>query len=106
MTRLRRLTDYHQRFAPDLLRRELERRSEASPTIASEKMQYLQRCKSNLSEHLRQYLTWRYEEQVPLEEMASRSGRSVAAIKKQLWKIRQVLHECVQRQLLANGDNV
>ncbi|MDG2013414.1 MAG: sigma-70 family RNA polymerase sigma factor [Pirellulaceae bacterium] len=105
ITRLRRVADYHTKYAPDLMRRELERRSELSPNTASEKIQHLQKCKSNLGENLRQYLTWRYEEQVPLEEMASRSGRSVTAIKKQLWKIRQLLHECVQRQLLANGDN-
>jgi RNA polymerase sigma-70 factor (ECF subfamily) len=59
----------------------------------------------SLTEPLRRYLAWRYDEGIPLEEMAVRSGRSVAAVKKQLWSLRQSLKLCVERRMaLAEGS--
>jgi len=104
ITRQRRVADYHSRYAPDLLRRELERQSELSPDDVPERLSSLQHCLSQLDSQLQRFLIWRYEEQIPLETMSSRSGRSVAAVKKQLWKIRRVLHECIQRQSAIGGS--
>ncbi|MBL6705100.1 MAG: hypothetical protein ISQ06_03245, partial [Planctomycetaceae bacterium] len=56
-------------------------------------------CLQSLGEHLRRFVNWRYDEEIPLEEMAARSGRSVAAVKKQLWKIRQSLQQCVETRM-------
>ncbi len=105
ITRQRRVADYHNRYAPDLLCRELEGQSELSPNDIPERLSHLQHCVSKLENHLQRFLVWRYEEQIPLETMSSRSGRSVAAVKKQLWKIRRVLQECVQRQNATGGSS-
>lgn len=104
LSRLRRVADYHVRYAPDLLQRELERRSLESPEIEAIRLEHLQTCLGGLTEHLHRFIKWRYMEEIPLEEMAARSGRSVAAVKKQLWKLRRKLHECVKARMTAEGE--
>ncbi|WP_146429956.1 sigma-70 family RNA polymerase sigma factor [Blastopirellula retiformator] len=104
LTRLRRLADYHARYAPDLLQRELQRRGEEPPELVATRLDHLQECVDSLADHLRRFVTWRYDEEIPLEEMAARSGRSVAAVKKQLWQIRQKLQQCIEtRMTTAEG---
>ena len=103
MTRLRRVADYHARYAPDLLQRELDRRSSGPPEIHEERLIYLEECLGKLGEHLRRFIRWRYEDGIPLDEMAARSGRSVPAVKKQLWKLRRVLHECIEDRMAEEG---
>lgn len=98
-TRLRRIADYHARYGPDLLQRELDRRADEPPEIWSVKLELLQKCLETLGEHSREFVKWRYEEEIPLEEMSTRSGRSVAAIKKHLWSLRQQLHHCIKTRL-------
>lgn len=102
-TRLRRIADYHARYGPDLLQRELDRRCDEPPEMWTTRLEYLQSCLDSLGDHLRQFVRWRYEEEIPLDEMAERSGRSVPAVKKQLWKIRQRLHQCVETRMAAEG---
>lgn len=100
LTRLRRVADYHARFAPDLLQRELDRRSSVSPPeLQQDRLDYLSDCLDSLGEHLRRFVTWRYDEEISLEEMSNRSGRSIAAVKKQLWKLRRKLHECIESKM-------
>jgi RNA polymerase sigma-70 factor (ECF subfamily) len=103
-TRLRRIADYHTRYAPDLLQRELERRNAEPPEILTRRIEHLKACLETLGEHLRQFVTWRYVEEIPLEEMAVRSERSVPAVKKQLWLLRQKLLQCVEARLAAEGE--
>lgn len=106
LTRLRRVADYHARFAPELLERELERRC-LEPTEQDQlKLDYLKKCLASLGENLRRFVTWRYDEGIPLEEMATRTGRSIGAIKKQLWQIRRKLQECVEKRMKAEGEAV
>ena len=103
-TRLRRVADYHSRYAPDILCRELERRQEDPPEKILERLDCLEACLSQIEGPSRRFLTWRYEEEIPLEEMATRSERSVAAVKKVLWKLRRKLCDCIlDRMELANG---
>lgn len=102
-TRLRRIADYHARYGPELLDRELERRSDETPELWTLRLEHLQRCVEALGEPLRRFVTWRYEEEIPLEEMVERSGRSLAAVKKQLWKIRQQLQQCVEARMAGAG---
>jgi len=103
-TRLRRVADYHTRYAPDLLQRELERRSEQPPELVLARLDHLRECLKSLGAHLRQFISWRYEEEISLEEMAARSGRSVAAVKKQLFLVRKKLQECIcRREAAAEG---
>ena len=104
VSRLRRIADYHVRYAPDLLQRELERRSSEAPELQESRLDHLQTCLGGLGEHLRRFITWRYAEEIPLEEMAARSSRSVAAVKKQLWKLRRKLHACVEARMAAEGE--
>ena len=101
-TRLRRLADYHTRFAPDLLDQELERRTELPPETTSERFGHLSGCLKEMSESAQRFVQWRYSEDLPLEEMAQRTGRSIGAIKKQLWVIRQKLRECVDFKMITD----
>lgn len=104
VTRLRRVADYHARYAPDFLQRELERRSSEPPELQQARLDHLKTCLGMLAERLRRFITWRYEEEIPLYEMAARSGRSVAAVKKQLWQLRRKLHECVEARMAREGE--
>jgi len=100
-TRLRRVADYHTRYAPDLLRRELDRRSAEPSELWQTRLEHLRVCLENLSEQARRFIAWRYEEEIALEEMAARSGRSVPAVKKQLWVLRRKLQECIELRMVA-----
>jgi len=100
-TRLRRVADYRSRYGPDLLQRELDRRGSAPPDLWATRMDYLPGCLETLGEHVRRFIVWRYDEGIPLEEMATRSGRSVVAVKKQLWLARRKLHECIETRMAA-----
>lgn len=104
VSRLRRVADYHVRHAPDLLQRELERRGSEPPELQETRLEHLQLCLGQLGENLYRFIKWRYVEEIPLEEMAARSGRSVAAVKKQLWKLRRKLHACVEARMAAEGE--
>ena len=104
-TRLRRVADYHSRYAPEIFAQALDRRVAETPALAEAWLDSLRECVQSLTEPLRRYLAWRYDEGIPLEEMAVRSGRSVAAVKKQLWSLRQSLKLCVERRMaLAEGS--
>jgi RNA polymerase sigma-70 factor (ECF subfamily) len=94
-TRRRRLADYHSRFAPDLIERELQRRAEGPAEAAAELVERLRGCLERLGDGGRRFLRWRYEDDLPLAEMAERTGRSVAAMKKQLFLLRQKLQQCI-----------
>lgn len=98
-TRLRRIADYHSRYAPDLLARELDRRAARLPAEQDEQLSRLRSCLDAVDDDRRRFLAWRYDEAIPLAEMAERSGRSVAAVKKLLWLLRRQLQECIERQL-------
>ena len=106
LTRLRRVADYHARFAPELLERELERRCQEPAEADREKLDHLKKCVASLGENLRRYVSWRYDEEISLEEMANRTGRSVGAIKKQLWQIRRKLQQCIEERMKAEGNAV
>lgn len=95
-SRLRRIADYRSRYTPELLARELDRRSSEQPEAVATRLEYLKQCVESLEEHLSQYLSWRYRDEISLEEMAQRSSRSVGAVKKQLWSLRQKLKECIE----------
>ena len=105
VTRLRRVADYHARYGLDLLQRELDRRSNERPELEEARLGHLRKCVETLGEHLTRFITWRYDEEIPLDEMASRSRRSVAAVKKQLWKIRQMLQKCIEDRMAIEGES-
>ncbi|UUO07173.1 sigma-70 family RNA polymerase sigma factor [Blastopirellula sp. J2-11] len=95
-TRIRRVADYRSRWASDLLSRELERQQSETPELFGIRLQNLKLCLESLGDSLRQFVDWRYRDEISLEEMSERSGRSVAAVKKQLWLLRNKLRKCVE----------
>ena len=99
--RLRRLADYHSRLRPNLLARELERRAQEPDERTSERLAHLRACVAAMGESARQFLHWRYEDEITLEEMESRSGRSIPAIKKQLFLLRRKLQQCIEDKLAS-----
>ncbi len=104
-TRVRRVADYHTRYGHDLLEKELQRRDAGQPLEVPEtQLDRLHKCLNQLGEHLRRFIRWRYEEEIPLVEMAERSGRSIPAVKKQLWKLRRTLQMCIETQMSAEGE--
>lgn len=105
LTRLRRIADYHTRFAPELLQRELDRRSSSTAELQELRLTQLKTCVESLDEQANRFIAWRYSEGIPLDQMASRSGRSVAAVKKQLWKIRRQLQSCVEGRMATAGES-
>mgnify|MGYP006119061057 CR=1 FL=1 len=105
LTRLRRIADYHTRFAPELLQRELDRRSSSTAELQELRLTQLKTCVESLDEQANRFIAWRYSEGIPLDQMASRSGRSVAAVKKQLWKIRRQLQSCVEGRMATVGES-
>ena len=104
-TRLRRVAHYHAQYGLDLLQRELDRRRNEPPELEQARLEHLKKCVETLGDHLTRFITWRYDEEIPLDEMASRSGRSVAAVKKQLWKIRRTLQECIENRMAVERES-
>ncbi|HVE40150.1 MAG TPA: sigma-70 family RNA polymerase sigma factor [Planctomycetota bacterium] len=96
-TRLRRTADYHRRYAPIALAEELERRA-AAAAAPSDRLDRLRACMGGLNPQAREILGQRYREELPLEEISRRSGRSVGALKKYLFTLRARLHECIARK--------
>lgn len=103
VTRLRRLADYHSRYASEFLQSELERRAGTMSIEVSERANHLRACLDELNVDARRFIEWRYTEEIPLQSMAERTGRSVAAIKKQLWLLRQKLQACVEQKLATEA---
>ncbi|MDP6524479.1 MAG: sigma-70 family RNA polymerase sigma factor [Kiritimatiellia bacterium] len=103
-TRLRRIADYHARYELNLLELEQEKRLDEPPEHQVMRLDHLKTCMESLGEHVRRFVTWRYDECIPLDVMAERSGRSVAAVKKQLWKVRRKLHDCIESKMTAQGS--
>jgi len=98
MTRQRRVADYRSRWASDLLSRELQH-GEEHPELFELRLEHLRHCLGKLGASMMQFVKWRYREEISLEEMAERSGRSVAAVKKQLWLVRNKLRKCVEHRV-------
>ncbi len=105
VTRLRRVADYHSRYAPDLLQLELQRQRESPPDLLATRLDHLRQCVKGLGQSLSRFLHWRYYDELPLEEMARLSGRSVAAVKKQLWLLRQQLQRCIATRMAAATES-
>ncbi|MFH5802635.1 sigma-70 family RNA polymerase sigma factor [Alienimonas sp. DA493] len=106
-TRLRRVADYHSRYAPlalaDALARQVERDRLERASEHEAKLGHLQTCLGTLDDGARRLLAWRYRDELPLEQIADRTDRSVGAIKKNLHLLRKKLHECVRLKTAAEA---
>lgn len=70
---------------------------------AEERRVHLRRCVAELPSHLRDIIRWRYLEELPIAQLASRLRKSVAAVEMILVRLRRALRECVDRRLV--GEN-
>lgn len=104
LTRLRRLADYHSNFTADFMQEFIARSDDDSLNLWELRLEHMRECLKTLSSGLQQYIKWRYEEQISIDQIAAASGRSNSAVKKQLWQIRQKLFQCIeQRMTLSRG---
>ncbi len=105
MTRLRRHADYHSRYLPHALAEELARRAESDSNDEENesRLRALGECVAKLPSADQRLLRERYASNIPLAEIAGRMRRSVGALKKHLFVLRQKLHDCVIRELAARG---
>ncbi len=76
---------------------EIDRRAEGLDRRA----EALRDCLHQLPEAHRKVIVWRYYEDCGIEEIATKSRRSVEAVYQLLSRIRGVLNDCVSRQLAA-----
>jgi RNA polymerase sigma-70 factor (ECF subfamily) len=74
---------------------EIDRRADT----LDHKAEALKICLRKLPEAHRKIVVWRYYEDCGVEEIAAKSERTVEAVYRLLSRIRQVLNECVSRQL-------
>jgi RNA polymerase sigma-70 factor (ECF subfamily) len=74
---------------------EIDRRAE----VLDRKADALRLCLRKLPEAHRKIVVWRYYEDCGIEEIATKSERTVEAVYRLLSRIRSVLNECVSRQL-------
>jgi RNA polymerase sigma-70 factor (ECF subfamily) len=71
---------------------------EAAPELDESRARALRECVSLLPAGPRAVLRMRYDRDTPLEAIARRIGKSLAAVKFQLFAIRRKLRECVERK--------
>lgn len=102
-TGLRRRADYHSRFSHDLLARELERRAADPAGITEDRLRHLATCLERVPDLERKVLEWRYREQLPIEAMAAKLGRSAGALKKLLWVLRGKIRDCIESKMAAEA---
>lgn len=97
-----------QRFARERVQRErftawqLEEWTAAAPEPSAE-AEHLLACVGELPEPLRQLVALRYQEERSGEEIAARLGRSAVWVRVSLFRVRQLLRECVGRKAAPAG---
>jgi len=69
----------------------------------NDRLVHLERCVEQLPEKVRQVLRLRYWQVLPVQEIAERLGKSVAATGMILHRARRQLRECVERRLAKEG---
>jgi RNA polymerase sigma-70 factor (ECF subfamily) len=58
----------------------------------------LRECRETLPEHSRALLAMRYAEQLEVETIAARIGRSIEAVRQTFWRIRGALRDCIEKK--------
>lgn len=59
----------------------------------------LQACLESMTDPVRRLLQQHYNDGTDLQTIAQQLGRTAGAVKKQLFSIRRVLHDCIRRRL-------
>jgi RNA polymerase sigma-70 factor, ECF subfamily len=97
LTRLTRQRDVRARHWPLIAYEELLRRCEQDP-VNDTRLTSLRTCLERLSPGARTMLELRYHQDLDSDAIAEQTGRTSAAIRKQLSLIRRSLHECMAQQ--------
>jgi RNA polymerase sigma-70 factor, ECF subfamily len=87
------------RYLEHVLATGLEARTDEPLELQETRIAALRSCEEQLSENSRALLAERYTRETPLDVVATRFGKTVAAIKFQLFTIRHKLRDCVRRKL-------
>lgn len=100
-----------QRFARERVQLErfaawqLEDWTAAAPEPSAE-AEHLIACVGELPEPLRQLVALKYQEERSGEEIAARLGRSAVWVRVSLFRVRQLLRECVERKAAPAGPEI
>jgi RNA polymerase sigma-70 factor (ECF subfamily) len=103
LRKARRETEGQGRYLARVVAQALEADLEAGSDLEERRARALRECLEPLPAHLRQLVEMRYGREAPVAEIARGVGRSVAAVKFQLFDLRRKLRECVTRRL-ATGE--
>ena len=101
-TRLRRQADYHSRFVPMAIARQMERRL-ADDDAEDQRLPYLRECLGQVKASSRELIRHRYEKDLSMKEIAAAVKRTAGAVRKELCLIRKQLHECIEQKLALCG---
>ena len=97
-TRLRRQADYHSKFLPVAIARQMERRL-ADEEVENDRLIHLRECLEQVRSSSRELIRRRYEDGLSMNEIAARLKRTAGAVRKELCLIRKQLHECIERKM-------
>lgn len=97
-TRLRRVSDYHAKYVPEVLARQNQAQLEIGDD-EDERLVHLTDCLDAMPDRAREVLRRRYEKNQSSQEIASALDRSAGAVRKQLCLLRQQLHECISLKM-------
>ena len=103
-THLRRRADYHSRFVPVAIARQLEKRL-ANDETEDERLTYLGECLEQVKESSRELIRRRYEEDLSMTDIAAAVKRTVGAVRKELCLIRKQLHQCIEQKMALDASN-
>lgn len=101
-TKLRRQADYHSRFVPVAIARQMEKRL-AEEEAEDQRLPYLRQCLEQVKDSARALLRHRYEEDLSMKDIASGLKRTAGAVRKELCPIRKQLHECIEKKMALEG---
>ena len=100
-TRLRRQADYHSRFVPVAIARQMEKQL-VEGEADDQRVLFLRECLAKVKASARELIRRRYEEDLSMNEIAAKVNRTAGAVRKELCLVRQQLHDCVERKLALN----
>jgi len=72
--------------------------------MEEDRVDALRDCTAQLDERAREVLRMRYTGEASIAAISQQTGKSISAIKFQLFRIRQILRDCVNRKLGLQGS--
>lgn len=78
--------------------------SERSAETASERLAALRQCLAEIGGPALALLEERYVDGVSVKEIATKSGRGYSALTMQLFRLREILAECIRQRMTTRGE--